>query len=124
MYIRVSGIFDFHQPWLNYRQLSHARGSHKVWDSSPLALESAGDGDPVNADGGTNGDGGPTGSTLRVPVRRKWREEHDKMALDAIRGAKAHTAAHGQKLKRFEEAADVFNQHPRAIFDVNAKALS
>jgi len=90
----------------------------------PLAVESAGDGDPVNADGGTNGDGGPTGSTLKVPVRRKWREEHDKLALDAIRGAKAHSAAHGQKLKRFEEAADVFNQHPQAIFDVNAKALS
>jgi len=31
--IRVSRIFDFHQPWLNYRQLSHARASRKVWDS-------------------------------------------------------------------------------------------
>jgi len=64
-------------------------------------------------------------STLKSKARRLWRPEHDKMAVDAIRAAKAHVAPHGKKTKRFEQAADIFNQHPQAVdFSINSKALS
>jgi len=64
-------------------------------------------------------------STLKSKARRLWRPEHDKMAVDAIRADKAHVAPHGKKTKRFEQAAEIFNQHPQAVdFSMNSKALS
>jgi len=64
-------------------------------------------------------------STLKCKARRLWSPEHEKMAVDAIRAAKAHVTPHGKKTKRFEQAADIFNQHPQAVdFSIKSKALS
>jgi len=63
--------------------------------------------------------------TLKSKGWRLWRQEHDKMADNAIRAAKAHVALQGQKTKRFEKAADMFNQNPQATGStINSKALS
>jgi len=64
-------------------------------------------------------------SNLKSKARCLWRPEHDKMAVDAIRAAKAHVAPHGKNTKRFEQAADIFNEHRQAVdFPINSKALS
>ena len=64
-------------------------------------------------------------STLKSKARRLWRPKHDKMAVGAIRAAKAHVAPHGKKIKRFEQAADIVNQHPQAVdSSINSMALS
>ena len=64
-------------------------------------------------------------STLKSKARRLWKPEHDKMAVDAIRAAKVHVAPNGKKTKRFEQAAEMFNQHPQAVdFSINSKTLS
>jgi len=64
-------------------------------------------------------------STLKSRERRLWRPDHDKMAVDAIRVANAHVAPHGKNTKRFEQAADIFYQHPQAVeFSIHSTAFS
>lgn len=45
------------------------------------------------------------------------------LALKAILTSSAHVAPRGQRLKRFEDAADAFNKHPQAAFKTSGKNL-
>lgn len=66
---------------------------------------------------------GTWASSVSTGKRREWTMDQHLLALKAITTVPAHVAPRGHGVKRFEEAASVFNQRPQAAFQMSGKIL-
>jgi len=51
-------------------------------------------------------------------LRRRWTQDADVICVHSVRSANAHRAPRGKRVKRYGEAARIFNDHPQAPFKV------